>query len=163
VDLHDLAAGRLDAPGIVERLLIPFDDGERPLLSQLANGAFQEGRLARAWRADQVQRQNPPPGEPATIALGKLVVSRHNLLFQIDRRAMRVRVMVTVVVRVGVLMTVLVMVMMVMSMRMGVVVRLAQRKDGASLQIGEGRPTRIGAAAGHAHQTTSISLIFNSS
>ncbi len=92
VDLDDMAARRPDAFGVIDRLLIAFDDRKSQLASQVADRAFQQRRLARARGTHQVQGENVAAGEPAPVALRQAVVLGENVRFQTDGRSVRVRV-----------------------------------------------------------------------
>ena len=48
VDLNGPRAGGADSLGVEQRLLIAFDDGDGPVGRQLADGALEKRRLARA-------------------------------------------------------------------------------------------------------------------
>ncbi len=48
VDLYRPRARGPDSLGVEQRLLIAFDDGDGPVGRQLADGAFEQRRLARA-------------------------------------------------------------------------------------------------------------------
>ena len=96
VDLHRTRARSLDALGVEQRFLIAFDDRHRPMAHEVADGALEKGRLARAGRAGEVEREDVAFGQPLAVLLGEEIVLRQHLLFQRDRLGVNVAVVVVV-------------------------------------------------------------------
>ena len=67
-------------------LLVAFDDRKSQLVSQVGDRAFQQGRLARARGAHQVQGEDIAAGEPAPVPLRQAVVLGEHIRFQTNGR-----------------------------------------------------------------------------
>ena len=99
VHLYRAGAGGLDAFGVEQGFLIAFDHADGPVACQLSDRSLEQGRLARAGRAGDVQRKDVALRQPCAILLGDEVVLRQNLLLQGDRFGMDMGVLVRVIVR----------------------------------------------------------------
>lgn len=128
IDLHHQSARRLDSGGIVGGRLIALDDKKFPRRCEIADGAFQKRRFTRARPAHEIDGQNLASRQPGAIARGARIVLGENARFEIDDRAVRVRLRVrvrrgvTLVRRMGVTRAIGVGVLVVMPMIMAVVV-----------------------------------------
>jgi hypothetical protein len=79
-------------------VLVAFDDVELLLRSEVANGALEQGGLARAGRAHDVERKDIASLGEAAYALGKRVVSPEYVLLDADALLVAVFVVMMVVV-----------------------------------------------------------------
>ncbi|OGU16484.1 MAG: hypothetical protein A2076_03640 [Geobacteraceae bacterium GWC2_53_11] len=116
VDLADRHTGGGDALGIVVGLLVPFDNGAAQRTGQVAQGALQQGRLAGAGGADQVEDKNPFVLEQGAVKGCQSVVLAQDVLFDgngFPRNLVGpvlVGVAMTVVVSVGVMVVIMAMI-----------------------------------------------------
>jgi len=72
IDLHRRRAGRLDALGVIERLLIALDDADRHLVLQIADGAFEQGGLAGAGELTRLRARISRPSNQARLRSASL-------------------------------------------------------------------------------------------
>lgn len=105
---------------VVSGGLIAFDNEDRDFVLEVLNCPFQQRRLAGTRRADDVQCQDFPPLEPASVAHGELVVLGKQVGLKLDdRRPAPIRMMVLMVIMI-VIMMMLAITLMVMGMVMAV-------------------------------------------
>ena len=90
VDLHGRRARGLDPAGVVVGRLVALDHEDRQLAAEVADRPLEQARLARARRADQVDRDDPPGLEPTAIPLGQPRVLVEDRVVEPDRRPGRV-------------------------------------------------------------------------
>ena len=114
IDLHDRCAGLAHALAVIGGRLIALDHIERRHTRKIAHGAFEQRRLAGTGRADQIERQDLPPGKPGPVLRRRRVIFRENPALHIENIdpgshlhmladvPMRSVVMVNVVVRLAV-------------------------------------------------------------
>ena len=74
VDLAHRDPGGGDPVGVVAGLLVPLDDGAAGLTLQVGEGPLQEGGLAGAGGADQVEDEDPLFAEKRPVAGSQPVV-----------------------------------------------------------------------------------------
>lgn len=84
VDLNRRCPGGANAFAVIGGGLIAFDDEDRDFVLEVLNCPFQQRRLAGAGRADDVQCQDFPPLEPASVAHGERVVLGKQAGLQLD-------------------------------------------------------------------------------
>src|SRR5579883_1772898 len=185
IDLHRPRPRGPNPLRIVGGGLVPLDDRYRDLTLQIAQRALEQSRLARTGTAHDVEREDSPAGQPASVALGDELVLGENVRLELDepavapgdrevrplRRGMRMSATVPFIgvgVRVIMIMR---MIVRAFAQPSGVErpVRISVTVPGTIrvhvLGLGK-RNDAIGidpAAAAYAHGSTSISLILSSS
>lgn len=129
VDLNRRCSGGANAFAVIGGGLVALDDEDRDFVPEVLNCALQQRRLAGAGRADEVQCQDFPPLEPASVAHGKRVVLGEQARLKLDdRRPAPIRMMVLMVIMIVIMimLAITLMVMgMVMAVRMSMSVRVA--------------------------------------
>src|SRR5215217_3718737 len=108
VHLNSSGAGRADAFGVEQCLLIAFNDADVMTRAELTDRRFEQGRLTGARRAGDIERKNIPLSQPCAVLFGDEVVLRQNLLLQGDGFGVVVVVVVIVIVIVVVIVIVIV-------------------------------------------------------
>lgn len=100
VDLNRRCPGGANAIAVIGGGLIALDDEDRNFVLEVLNGPFQQRGLAGTGRADDVQGQDFPPLEPASVAHGELVVlgKQSGLKLHDRRRAPMVMMMLMAIV-----------------------------------------------------------------
>ena len=129
INLHRRRAGRLDALGVIKRLLIALYNADWHLVLQIADGAFEQGGLAGAGRTYEIEGEDFTSFEPGAVTFGEPVVLVEDGPFNIDRHRMETgdrgesrglgcMGMIMIVVRMIVIMWLMTMVMVIMVMIM---------------------------------------------
>lgn len=125
VDLNRRCPGGANAFAVIGGGLIAFDHEDRDFVLEVLNCPFQQRRLAGAGRADDVQCQDFPPLEPASVAHGERVVLGEQAGLQLDdSRPAPMAIMIVVVMMQAVTLVVMGMIMaarMIMSLRVAMI------------------------------------------
>ena len=79
IDLHDLRAAALNAGGVLRRKEVSLDHRNAQIRSELRKGLLEERGLARAGRAEEVQRINPAAGKKRRILRSRRIVAAKNI------------------------------------------------------------------------------------
>ena len=143
--------GRRDPDGIIVGLLVPFDDRLAELPAKFAQSPLEEGRLAGAGRAHQIEDEDSAIAEDVPVRRGEPGVLREDILLNRDLFPRAVvtgpaMLMVVMVIMPVAVVIVVMMVMMVVRMVVTVVIVMVMIVGGT-------------AAAGGAHgQSTSSSF-----
>ena len=101
VDLNAGGPRRADAFAVIAGRLIALDDEQlvRPL--EIADGRFQQHRLARARRADKIEGQNISPGKPRPVQGGPGIILGEDAGYQRFGRSHAMGMIVVVVMIMG--------------------------------------------------------------
>ena len=115
VDLDCTGPRFANARGIIGRLLITLDNGNRQTSFQRPDRGFEQGRLASPWRTDEIERDNTAPFEPAPVASRLAIIPvKHGGFQRYTRRLFAVVMMVMPVIMMVVMMVMPVIMMVVM-------------------------------------------------
>jgi hypothetical protein len=127
VDQNDRCPGSADTGAVVRRSLIAFQHEQRQLLAEVADGPLQQRCLAGAGRADEIDREDFPPGEPRPVLRRQRVVLGEDFGFEFDDVAGTTRsppLICPLMIRPVIIMIVAMMMVVAMLMSMVVVVML---------------------------------------
>ena len=85
IDLDCARTGGADPLGVVIRRLVPFDDGDRDVVADVADGPLEEGCLARARRTHQIDGHDTAGAEPVARVCREAVVPFQDPLLERHR------------------------------------------------------------------------------
>jgi len=125
VDLHYWRASCMNSLTVMSGCLITFDDEKRVAVLQVANGALEQRRFARAGGTHEIESEDLAALKPGPVAYCERIILLQNRLLQGDGRgcAVFVNVMFMVVV------TIVVMIMMVMVVPVDVKMMMVCNED----------------------------------
>src|SRR5215207_4762412 len=90
IHLHQRDVKTGQPVGVQSSLYVAFEDAQTKLATQPLQGALQQRRLSRSWRAHHVDRVRPCPVEQVSVGPGERVVGVQDVLLDhfLDRRTM---------------------------------------------------------------------------
>src|SRR6476660_5730867 len=126
VDLHYWRASCMNSLTVMSGCLITFDDEKCVAVLQVANGALEQRRFARAGGTHEIESEDLAALKPGPVAYCERIVLLQNRLLQGDGRGCAVfaNVMFMVVVTIAVMIMIMIVVMIMMVMVVPVDVKM---------------------------------------